>query len=104
MSTRVLEVIVHRERGEYWTEIPELPGLFATGDTFDELLDTLREGVALCLGDDEPLRLVTRVTGLRLEIETDVRPDAIDSATNPPPRRQRHSHLGDDWPPERPAR
>lgn len=44
---------VHFEDGSYWAEIQELPGCFAAGDTLDELLDSLREGVELCLDGDE---------------------------------------------------
>jgi predicted RNase H-like HicB family nuclease len=44
---------IHREDGSYWAEVPELPGVFASGDTVDELLDGLKEAVALYLGDGE---------------------------------------------------
>ncbi|MGK2954797.1 MAG: type II toxin-antitoxin system HicB family antitoxin [Solirubrobacterales bacterium] len=40
---------IHREGGSYWADIPELPGVFATGDTLDELFESLREGVGLVL-------------------------------------------------------
>jgi predicted RNase H-like HicB family nuclease len=43
---------IHNEDGSYWADIPELPGVFATGDTLDELFDSLREGVVLVLGSD----------------------------------------------------
>jgi predicted RNase H-like HicB family nuclease len=38
---------IHIEEGSYWADIPELPGCFASGDTLDELFESLREGVAL---------------------------------------------------------
>jgi predicted RNase H-like HicB family nuclease len=44
---------IHREDGSYWAEVPELPGVFASGDTVDELLDGLKGAVALYLGDGE---------------------------------------------------
>ncbi|HEX5929799.1 MAG TPA: type II toxin-antitoxin system HicB family antitoxin [Solirubrobacterales bacterium] len=44
---------IHREGGSYWADVPELPGCFASGDTFDELFESLREGVRLYLEDDE---------------------------------------------------
>jgi predicted RNase H-like HicB family nuclease len=44
---------IHHEDGTYWAEVPELPGVFASGDTVDELLDGLKEAVALYLGDGE---------------------------------------------------
>ena len=40
---------VHREGGAYWANIEELPGCFASGDTLDELFESLREGVSLHL-------------------------------------------------------
>lgn len=46
---------IHREDGSYWADVPELPGVFATGDTLDELFESLREGVGMVLaGDSEP--------------------------------------------------
>ena len=42
---------IHHEDGSYWAEVVELPGCFATGDTFDELLESLREGIALYVDD-----------------------------------------------------
>lgn len=43
---------IHAEDGSYWADVPELPGVFATGDTLDELFDSLREGVVLVMGSD----------------------------------------------------
>lgn len=40
------------EDGSYWATAAELPGVFATGDTLDELLESLREGVELYFDDD----------------------------------------------------
>jgi predicted RNase H-like HicB family nuclease len=42
---------IHAEDGSYWADVPELPGCFASGDTLDELFESLQEGVALCLAD-----------------------------------------------------
>ena len=44
---------IHHEDSTYWAEIPELPGVFASGDTLDELLEGLQEAVALYLGEGE---------------------------------------------------
>ncbi len=46
-----LTVVVHQERGSFWSEIPELPGCFASGRTLDELGDALAEAVGLYLWD-----------------------------------------------------
>jgi predicted RNase H-like HicB family nuclease len=54
---------IHIEEGSYWADVPELPGCFASGGTLDELFESLREGVALCLaGEDQqggPLHVAT---------------------------------------------
>jgi predicted RNase H-like HicB family nuclease len=42
---------IHREDGSYWADVPKLPGCFASGDTLDELFDSLREGVQLYLDE-----------------------------------------------------
>lgn len=38
---------IHIEDDSYWADVPELPGCFASGDTLDELFESLQEGVAL---------------------------------------------------------
>jgi predicted RNase H-like HicB family nuclease len=54
---------IHTEDGSYWADVPALPGCFASGETFDELFESLQEGVALCLGDEDeqsgPLQVAT---------------------------------------------
>lgn len=51
------------EEGSYWADVSELPGCLASGDTLDELFESLREGVALYLADEGeqggPLRVAT---------------------------------------------
>ena len=42
---------IHNENGSYWADVAELPGCFASGDTLEELFDSLREGVELYLAD-----------------------------------------------------
>lgn len=44
---------IHHEEGAYWADVPQLPGCFASGDTFDELFDSLKEGVQLYLENDD---------------------------------------------------
>ena len=44
---------IHHEDGTYWAEVPDLPGVFASGDTVDELLDALKEAIVLYLGPGE---------------------------------------------------
>jgi predicted RNase H-like HicB family nuclease len=49
--TMELTARIRLEEGTYWADVSELPGCFATGDSLDELFDSLREAVALHLGD-----------------------------------------------------
>lgn len=46
---RALNIRIHREDGAFWATVDEFPGVFATGDTLEELHASLSEGVALCL-------------------------------------------------------
>jgi len=57
---------IHHEDGTYWAEVPALPGVFASGDTVDELLDGLKEAVALYLGDGE--NSATELSELKLAV------------------------------------
>lgn len=43
----------HIEKGGYWADVPELPGCFASEETLDELSESLLEGVALDLIDEQ---------------------------------------------------
>jgi predicted RNase H-like HicB family nuclease len=46
---------VHQEPdGTYWAEVLELPGCFASGFTMDELLEALREAIAMYLDESDP--------------------------------------------------
>jgi len=47
-----LTVNVHMEDESYWADVPELPGCFASGDTLDELFNSVREGIQLYLADE----------------------------------------------------
>ncbi len=46
-----LTVVVHQERGSFWSEVSELPGCFASGRTLDELREALAEALGLYLWD-----------------------------------------------------
>ena len=41
--------IVHHEDGSFWAEIEEMPGCFASGDSMDELVESLTEAMGLYL-------------------------------------------------------
>ena len=39
-------VVIHEEpEGGYWAEVPALPGCYSQGETVDELLANIREGI-----------------------------------------------------------
>lgn len=59
-TTTEITIEVHREDGTLWATVQEFPGVFASGDTEDELLDSVREGIRLCLIDGG--RIVEDVT------------------------------------------
>lgn len=48
-----LKVVVHEaEEGGYWAEVPALPGCASQGDTYDELMQNVREAIEGCLAVD----------------------------------------------------
>jgi predicted RNase H-like HicB family nuclease len=49
-----LKALVHREDGMYWAEVPSHPGLFASGETMDELVEALGEAWVLYTHDELP--------------------------------------------------
>lgn len=58
-ATMEFNVQVHHENGSYWAEVVELPGVFASGPTLDELVEAL--GEAIRLYRDEPDGEIVRV-------------------------------------------
>ena len=51
-----LVVKVHREGGMYWAEVPSHPGLFASGETMDALIEAVGEAWALYTSDERTAR------------------------------------------------
>ena len=65
METQIeLVAQVRREDGMYWADVPSFPGLFASGETMDELIEALGEAWALYISDDQtaPLAAVVPAT------------------------------------------
>ena len=60
-----LTVVIHHDGPQYWSEVPELPGCFASGRTLTELGEALGEAIGLYVWDRsatiEPLELVAGV-------------------------------------------
>lgn len=46
-----LNIVIHDEDGALWATVQEMPGVFATGDTMEELRESLREGISLWLAE-----------------------------------------------------
>ena len=45
-----IKVVLHEaEEGGYWAEVPAIPGCATQGETFEELLENLREAIEGCL-------------------------------------------------------
>ena len=48
-----IKIVVHQaEVGEFWAEVPSLPGCATQGETFEELLENIYEAVELYLSVD----------------------------------------------------
>jgi predicted RNase H-like HicB family nuclease len=47
-----LKINIHHDGAEYWSEIAELPGCFASGRTMSELHEALAEAIGLYLWDE----------------------------------------------------
>lgn len=48
-----LRAIIHKaEEGGWWAEVPAIPGCVTQGDTWDELLQNIREAITGCLTVD----------------------------------------------------
>lgn len=66
VTTTQIELIaqVRQEDGMYWAEVPSHPGLFASGETMDELIEALGEAWALYTSDEgsPPQAVVTPAT------------------------------------------
>lgn len=46
-----LHISVRSEDGSLWATVKEFPGVFATGDTVEELRQSLEEGIALSIAE-----------------------------------------------------
>ena len=52
--TQNVHVRVRFEDQAFWATVDEYPGVFATGDTLDELRESLEEGISLVLAAPLP--------------------------------------------------
>jgi len=52
----LLQIDIRLAGDAFWATVREFPGVFATGDSLQELRESLEEGIALVLAErDEPL-------------------------------------------------
>ncbi len=58
-----LKAIVHEAQEDgYWVEVPALPGCSTQGDTYEELMQNLREAIEGCLSVDmEPIKTTDKI-------------------------------------------
>lgn len=52
MTDRTFTVEVSRHDGMFWGEVVELPGVFASAETWDELAEAVAEAVGMALDVD----------------------------------------------------
>jgi predicted RNase H-like HicB family nuclease len=50
-----VHVRVRFEEQAFWATVDEYPGVFATGDSLDELRESLEEGISLVVGSGQDL-------------------------------------------------
>jgi predicted RNase H-like HicB family nuclease len=48
-----LHIKVRHEDDSYWATVSEFPGVLATGDTLEELRESVQDGIALMLERDD---------------------------------------------------
>ena len=63
-----LTALVHEENGMYWAEVPSHPGLFASGETMDELIEALGEAWQFYSHDEPPLRQQPRAAAQSVSV------------------------------------
>ncbi len=48
-----IKIVIHKAKeGGYWAEAPAIPGCASQGETYDELLENMREAIEGCLSVD----------------------------------------------------
>jgi predicted RNase H-like HicB family nuclease len=63
-----LKALVHEEHGMYWAEVPSHPGLFASGETIDELVEAIGEAWALYTNEERTVNRRTHVETQSLNV------------------------------------
>lgn len=68
---REMTLVIHQEDGMFWTEVPELPGCFASGHNLNELKEALAEAIGIYLTDSPDQQL-------KVSVELGPPPDAAE--------------------------
>jgi predicted RNase H-like HicB family nuclease len=62
---QTLHIEVHLEDGSLWATVEEFPGVFGTGDTLEELRESLEEGISLYLAEPDRDAPIVRLEALQ---------------------------------------
>jgi len=65
MGREFYVVIERDEDGFYVGEVPSLAGCYSQGETIDELIQNMREVIALCLEDDDISDIALEFVGVQ---------------------------------------
>lgn len=65
--TQTVHISIHLEDQAYWATVDEYPGVFAAGDTLDELRESLEEGLSLVIEDADPEQRPVRLSPLPVD-------------------------------------
>lgn len=79
---------IHIEEGRCWADVSELPGCFASGDTLDELFESLQEGIALYLADQTSFHVDAEAwqeIAAVIDRPAQARPELVKLLTHPRP-------------------
>ncbi|MDE3133541.1 MAG: type II toxin-antitoxin system HicB family antitoxin [Acidobacteriota bacterium] len=69
--TQTVHVRIHFEEQAYWATVDEYPGVFAAGDTLEELRASLEEGLALVIAGADPEQRPVHVSPLPAGADAD---------------------------------
>ncbi|MDE3130751.1 MAG: hypothetical protein KGL16_06320 [Acidobacteriota bacterium] len=67
--TQNVHIRVRFEDQSYWATVEEYPGVFATGDTLEELRESLEEGLALVIEGADPEQRPVHLSPLRIDVD-----------------------------------
>jgi len=64
-----IKILIHKEENGYWAEAPSILGCVSQGDTYEELIENMKEAIEGCLSIDmEEMDLIENTEVLELMI------------------------------------